>query len=597
MAERNDLSPEQVEYFKNSMVRDADGQLLELYHGSGTNITAFSPDYTGQGNDQYGSGFYFTTELSIAQGYTEAHLRGNDGVLLEKPGGEDSPTVISAYINLENPLIVDGTHEANLSHIFVSSEQAHEILKHLPSLYYDIADEVEPNPLGDYFDDVWETEFVQPQDFAPYIEQLAYQFFDDADLVKLENMFIKHPTEWREALHSVLGYDGVIVDFQDSKHVIAWFPEQIKDIRNRTPQRTVDLMDMENEGSVSNMARAKNDVCAAIKREIDIVEYARMVGLNPRPFGAQGKMNTVEHDSLVFSPNEGLFSWNSRSKGGSVIDFAMEYHGMSEREAIQHLRGYLNGDPQHERLQRNHNVEYRPAEKREFKAPEKSTQGYKRLFGYLVKTRLIDPAVVQKMVDEKVLYQDARNNACFCGYDYDGQMKYAALRTTSTEAQFRGEAAGSHKEVGFSYNLVGKAPVAVFVCEAPIDCMSIMSMLAHHGKDFTEYAYLALGGTHEGALLNHLEHHPQLKTVYLCQDNDEAGNKSRAVCRQKLQERGFSGRVVDKSPHANDFNDDLRTLRGHGPQAEPQHLPNQPKQQPGQIMMQEITQNFFIERG
>ena len=94
------LSSEQKRYFQNSKVRDDKGNLLKVYHGTGTRITSFDPSFTGQGNDQYGSGFYFTTERKLAEEYTTLRSTGLNGQEREKLGGEDYPNVVEAYVNI-----------------------------------------------------------------------------------------------------------------------------------------------------------------------------------------------------------------------------------------------------------------------------------------------------------------------------------------------------------------------------------------------------------------------------------------------------------------------------------------------------------------
>ena len=76
------------------------------------------------------------------------------------------------------------------------------------------------------------------------------------------------------------------------------------------------------------------------------------------------------------------------------------------------------------------------------------------------------------------------------------------------------------------------------------------------------YTYLSLETTYEGPLGIFLDENPQIRTIYLAQDADESGIKSRINCRKLLEERGFTGRVIDKLPNANapgakDWNDAL----------------------------------------
>ena len=290
VAQNMTLSQSQEEFFKNSKIRNEESLLIPVYHGSGTHITQFSPEYTGQGNDQYGSGFYFTTSAELAKGYTTARIRGENGTWLEKLGGEDEPNVISAYINLENPIVIDGQENDNLSHICLTAEQSYEIVKRLPSMYHPIgSDDIEPNPLEDCFEVLWEVELETKEAFEPYIEQYASEFLSDADLRKLDMLFAKYPTEFRNAIRDVLGYDGVIVNFKEKTHVIAWFPEQIKDIRNREPKYTPFLMD-DNGGTVQTTSEKQRlfvdmDGTLAAFRPVDEIEvlYEEGYFLNLEP--------------------------------------------------------------------------------------------------------------------------------------------------------------------------------------------------------------------------------------------------------------------------------------------------------------------------
>ena len=61
----------------------------------------------------------------------------------------------------------------------------------------------------------------------------------------------------------------------------------------------------------------------------------------------------------------------------------------------------------------------------------------------------------------------------------------------------------------------------MFVFEAPIDLLSFLCLFK---KDWQKQSYLALGGVGEKALLRFLFDRPNIKTVYLCLDSDQAGN-------------------------------------------------------------------------
>lgn len=93
-SEGSPLSPQQTNYFKDSKVRDKNGNLLVVYHGTPERFNIFKSGYGGL----YGAGMYFTEDVKYAEGYSK-----NLTINGESVGGR----VISAYINLENPLTID----------------------------------------------------------------------------------------------------------------------------------------------------------------------------------------------------------------------------------------------------------------------------------------------------------------------------------------------------------------------------------------------------------------------------------------------------------------------------------------------------------
>ena len=328
------------------------------------------------------------------------------------------------------------------------------------------------------------------------------------------------------------------------------------------------------------------NITQAIKDNISILAYAEMIGLHPVRRGGQRESWTLkEHDSLVIKPDakgtHQWFIWNSTGQKGSVIDFAAAINGWSIPQAISELRKELGSYERPPiRAAPTAMPQYASASETQkntvFSLPAHSSNGQGRVFAYLCKTRGLSGNIVSSLVHEKKIYQDIRGNAVFVGMDYDGMPKYGTIRGTHSDIQFRGDVSGSDKKIGFSMGLVGESPTRLLICEAPIDAISIASMLEHFGRDPASYAYLALGGTSINALEYHLPHHSQLKTIYLCQDNDAAGNKSRAACRTFLEKAGYAGHIIDKPPMSKDFNDDLLAIRAAA-------------QQPQQSLTQDLT--------
>lgn len=298
-------------------------------------------------------------------------------------------------------------------------------------------------------------------------------------------------------------------------------------------------------------------VAQAIKQHFDVLEYAQEVyGLHFKE--RYGEYQCIEHDSLWIDPVKNLWNRYSRQVGGSVIDLVMHMDDLSNTEAISRLRREMG----------KYSV-YKPgkyaplalaqSQKRQqkFVLPE-DARSAKRVFQYLKKSRCIHPQVISKMLNAKLLYQEMVHfNCVFVSPDYDGVIKNCSMRAANDTRFFK----ESGEKLGW---IVNPHQSALFVCEAPIDAMSIMSLLQYGGKDFMDYSYYAqCGMPRKGSLGYHLKHNPEVQTVYLCYDNDEAGRAFTEGAKKELQEAGFTGKLVVKSPVAKDFNDDLKALLAH----------------------------------
>lgn len=83
----NQLTEDQARYFENSRVRDEEGNLKVVYHGSPAIFTEFSADFMGTHGSSEGQGFYFTDYKPMAEGY-------------QKDGGQ----LLQGYLNIQKPL-------------------------------------------------------------------------------------------------------------------------------------------------------------------------------------------------------------------------------------------------------------------------------------------------------------------------------------------------------------------------------------------------------------------------------------------------------------------------------------------------------------
>lgn len=127
----NELSPGQVEYFKDSKVRDENGKLMVVYHGSQNEFTVFD----GRGNSQFGKYKfgdyivnYFTTSKSTAEDFSRNEI-GEFG------------NVLKGYVNIKNPYMFVDEAENEYGYSTSSGMKNRELRKFEISLFdglYDI---------------------------------------------------------------------------------------------------------------------------------------------------------------------------------------------------------------------------------------------------------------------------------------------------------------------------------------------------------------------------------------------------------------------------------------------------------------------------
>lgn len=209
------LSAEQQKYFADSKVTDNDGNLLVVYHGTNNDFYTFDSGRVGKGIDQFGSGYYFTTNKDHAGVYGNRTIEG--------------------YLNLKNPFIIEvGDNGGTIDQFYrqpVTQSQAEKILKMHPDIY-----STEDSPLGNYSERYWTegaTESV--------IKEVAAQM-DEIGMFTDNTMFGYYPNELNAAIKKVLGYDGIQVNYgKYEKYYIAWEQNQIKDVTNTSPTTAADI--------------------------------------------------------------------------------------------------------------------------------------------------------------------------------------------------------------------------------------------------------------------------------------------------------------------------------------------------------------------
>ena len=230
---------------------------------------------------------------------------------------------------------------------------------------------------------------------------------------------------------------------------------------------------------------------------------------------------------------------HAEQRGGNAISFLQKYYNMSFPEAMQALLGE-DFKP----------IEREQPEPKPFALPEANSD-MRRVFAYLTKTRGIDSKVLAAFAHDRLIYEDRKyHNAVFVGKDENGIVRHAHVRSTNSQGKtFRINIEGSDPRYSF-HHIGNNGNLLVF--EAPIDLLSHISM---YPQDWQSNSYVACCGTSIQPVLKTLERMPQVDTVLLCMDNDEAGQKTNRRMTKQLEAEGLT--IIPQIPKMKDWNDDL----------------------------------------
>jgi hypothetical protein len=204
----NELSDEQVEFFKDSKVRDAEGNLRVMYHGTTSKFTIFDIERAGRnwsGDSRLGKGFYFANTKEEA-------LRWTDGSI-----------TVKAYLNLVNPLDLDAPTPKDI---------ADEIDKYITNKLASFDESNAWISKEQYAENLHRIKEMYMKDSALFIDNFKYD--DDGKMTDGIREFL-----------SSLGYDGIV----SKQETVAFYPEQIKETTNKNPTSNPDTRFSERRNS------------------------------------------------------------------------------------------------------------------------------------------------------------------------------------------------------------------------------------------------------------------------------------------------------------------------------------------------------------
>ena len=267
--------------------------------------------------------------------------------------------------------------------------------------------------------------------------------------------------------------------------------------------------------------------------QTDLVSFLNAQGEQLMKSGKEYRWK--KHDSVTVSGNR----WyrHSLGSGGYPVDFVMEFYNATFPEAVKMLTGE-EGEGRNSAC---------PAPSPDFRLPEKE-ENNDRIIRYLTENRGIEKNLVEKWISSGDIYEEKKHhNVVFVGRDADGIPRYAHCRGTG-ETKYRGDVAESDKSYGFCHRGTDNQ---LFVFEAAIDLLSFIQLFP---KDWNKRSYLSLGGISGAALMAFLSERPQITSVFLCLDNDQAGNEA---CEKLAEEIPDRYSVIRLKPSRKDWNEIL----------------------------------------
>ena len=227
--------------------------------------------------------------------------------------------------------------------------------------------------------------------------------------------------------------------------------------------------------------------------------------------------------------------------GGDAIDFVRRFYNKDYPEAMEYLLNGYGGTL----------TAALPVKKevKEFEMPQRN-ENMRRVYAYLLHQRGLNRDVVYAFAHKNMIYESLpHHNAVFVGYDTDGVPRHAHKRGTGSQSTYKGNAEGCIPEYSFHWNGTSDK---IFLFEAPIDMLSYISLNPYQWQKNT---YAASCSVADRVLFQCLKDNPHIKEVYLCLDNDEAGQTASKRISDKLFIQGYKTEIL--TPIHKDWNEDL----------------------------------------
>ena len=224
----NKLTKAQREFFKDSKIRDKDGKLLVMYHGSSENFTIFDNTYLTKNTHNagfYGDGFYFTPLKEASRQYGK--------------------NLIEAYLKITNPFSFTKLYKYNDKYYYTDYIQIMNLTK--------INSEWNNIPIRFGSKQTWKDisndvqSMIKEGKKAEEIDNIMYQKYGDiSEEILNDRLYYYSKQNGYKTLSEALkkkGYDGIINAETpvNSSEIIVFSSNQIKNVTNTSPTSNTNI--------------------------------------------------------------------------------------------------------------------------------------------------------------------------------------------------------------------------------------------------------------------------------------------------------------------------------------------------------------------
>lgn len=221
------LTKEQQEYFKDSKIKDRNGLLMTVYHGTNNDFNIFDKQYVSKNTKNagfYGDGFYFTPDKESARQY-----------------GKSSKEV---YLDIKNPFSFSELSKYNGEDYYSDYVQIKNLVElnsewgNIPVKFND------KNTWGDIYEDV--KAMLDGNKTDEEIDNLMYDKYGEISEKINDRLYNYSKRNNYKTLSQVLeenGYDGIInrETPENSTEIVAFNSNQIKNVDNINPTDNSDI--------------------------------------------------------------------------------------------------------------------------------------------------------------------------------------------------------------------------------------------------------------------------------------------------------------------------------------------------------------------